>query len=182
MDRIETKRNRRTNFRFGLGLLAGLAAGALSPAIAATLPKATVLPVELAQKAVQAAMAQCLKDGYRVGVAVVDRHGIVRASALAEGGPAHLPESAKRKAYTAGAFGRPTSAVVTMIANTPALQNMQNMGGDILILGGGLPIQFDGEIVGGIGVGGAPGAPLDEACAQAGLTTIGATPIAPASQ
>jgi uncharacterized protein GlcG (DUF336 family) len=32
------------------------------------------------------------------------------------------------------------------------------------------------EVVGGIGVGGAPGTQLDEACALAGLTSIGAKP------
>ncbi|HBP87923.1 MAG TPA: hypothetical protein DD706_09525, partial [Nitrospiraceae bacterium] len=42
------------------------------------------------------------------------------------------------------------------------------------LLGGGLPIEIGGEIVGGIGVGGAPGGHLDAACAQAGLETIGA--------
>ncbi len=48
------------------------------------------------------------------------------------------------------------------------------MNASILILGGGLPIRMDGEVIGGIGVGGAPGAKLDEACARAGLATIGA--------
>lgn len=40
----------------------------------------------------------------------------------------------------------------------------------------GLPIIMAGELVGGIGVGGAPGGHLDVACAQAGLESIGAVP------
>jgi uncharacterized protein GlcG (DUF336 family) len=48
------------------------------------------------------------------------------------------------------------------------------------MLGGGLPIEIDGEIVGGIGVGGAPGGHLDDVCAQAGLDAIGAAPKVPA--
>ncbi len=48
------------------------------------------------------------------------------------------------------------------------------MNESILILGGGLPVRIDGEFLGGIGVGGAPGAKLDEACARAGLSAIGA--------
>ncbi len=36
-----------------------------------------------------------------------------------------------------------------------------------------LPITLEGERVGGIGVGGAPGAHLDEACARQGLRAIG---------
>ena len=43
----------------------------------------------------------------------------------------------------------------------------------ILILGGGLPIEIQGEVIGAIGVGGAPGAHLDEACALAGVQAIG---------
>jgi uncharacterized protein GlcG (DUF336 family) len=53
------------------------------------------------------------------------------------------------------------------------------MNGDILILGGGLPIEIGGEVVGGIGVGGAPGTHLDDACAQEGLDAIGAAPKVP---
>jgi uncharacterized protein GlcG (DUF336 family) len=62
----------------------------------------------------------------------------------------------------------------------PALQALRDINDQILILGGGLPIEIDGEIVGGIGVGGAPGAHLDDACAQAGLDAIGAAPKVPA--
>ena len=48
------------------------------------------------------------------------------------------------------------------------------------IVGGGLPIEIGGEVVGGIGVGGAPGAHLDDACSQAGLDAIGAAAKIPA--
>jgi uncharacterized protein GlcG (DUF336 family) len=52
----------------------------------------------------------------------------------------------------------------------------------VLILGGGLPIEIGGEVVGAIGVGGAPGAHLDDACAQAGLDSIGAASKVPANK
>jgi uncharacterized protein GlcG (DUF336 family) len=61
----------------------------------------------------------------------------------------------------------------------PTLQALRDMNPEILILGGGLPIEIGGEVVGGIGVGGAPGAHLDDACAQAGLDAIGAAPKIP---
>jgi uncharacterized protein GlcG (DUF336 family) len=56
------------------------------------------------------------------------------------------------------------------------------MNDNILILGGGLPIQFGTEVVGGIGVGGAPGTQFDDACAQAGLGAIGAAKKVPAGK
>jgi uncharacterized protein GlcG (DUF336 family) len=69
-----------------------------------------------------------------------------------------------------------------MIAENPGAQGLRDMNDRILILGGGLPIDMGGEIVGGIGVGGAPGGHLDEACAQAGLDSIGAAPKVPAAK
>jgi uncharacterized protein GlcG (DUF336 family) len=42
----------------------------------------------------------------------------------------------------------------------------------VLLLGGGLPIQAGNEVIGAIGVGGAPGGNLDEACAQARIDRI----------
>jgi uncharacterized protein GlcG (DUF336 family) len=42
----------------------------------------------------------------------------------------------------------------------------------ILMLGGGLPIEIGGEVVGAIGVGGAPGSNFDDACAHAGLDAL----------
>jgi uncharacterized protein GlcG (DUF336 family) len=67
-----------------------------------------------------------------------------------------------------------------MVAKTPAVQGLRDMNDKILILGGGLPIEMEGEVIGGIGVGGAPGGHLDDTCAQAGLDSIGATPKVPA--
>jgi uncharacterized protein GlcG (DUF336 family) len=42
----------------------------------------------------------------------------------------------------------------------------------ILILAGGLPVKAGDEVVGAIGVGGAPGGEKDEACAQVGMDKI----------
>ena len=69
-----------------------------------------------------------------------------------------------------------------MMGKNPTLQGLRDMDRSILILGGGLPIEINGEMVGGIGVGGAPGAHLDDACAQAGLDAIGAASKMPAGK
>jgi uncharacterized protein GlcG (DUF336 family) len=66
-----------------------------------------------------------------------------------------------------------------LINKVPTLQALREMNDQVLILGGGLPIEIGGEVVGGIGVGGAPGAQLDDACARAGLDAIGAAPKIP---
>lgn len=142
------------------------------------LPKESVLPLGLANKAIQAALDTCTKDGYRVSVSVVDRDGVLRAMGRADGAGPHTVDSSRKKAYTAASLRRPTSELADLIANVPTLQALREINGEVLVLGGGLPIEIGGEVVGGIGVGGAPGTHLDDACAQGGLDAIGAAPKA----
>lgn len=135
----------------------------------AELPKQTVLPLDLAMKIANAAMKKCDDDGHRVSVAVVDRSGVLRVLLRAGGAGTHTVNSSSKKAYTSASLGRPTSELANLIKDKPELQGLRDMDPQILILGGGLPIKIGEELVGGIGVGGAPGAHLDEACAKAGL-------------
>ena len=146
------------------------------------LPKEAVLPLGLAGKAIQASLDACSKDGYRVSVTIVDRAGVLRAMARSDGAGPHTVDSSRKKAYTAASLRRPTTELAELVTKVQALQALRDMNDQVLILGGGLPIEIGGEIVGGIGVGGAPGAHLDDACAQAGLDAIGAAPKVPASK
>jgi uncharacterized protein GlcG (DUF336 family) len=143
-------------------------------AFAEELPRETFLPVALATKAATAAMEKCKADGYRVSVAVVGRSGRVKALLRGDGAGPHTLNSSRKKAFTAASMRRPTSEFAQLITQMPAIQGLRDMDPDILILGGGLPIIIEGDFVGGIGVGGAPGGHLDDACAEAGLKSIGA--------
>ena len=167
----------------GLFAAAFVAAGWLGAAQAADeLPKESVLPAALAGKAVQAALDACKKDGYRVSASVVDRAGVLRAMLRADGAGPHTVDSSRKKAYTAASLRRATSELADMIAKQPALQALREMNESILMVGGGLPIEIAGEVVGAIGVGGAPGTHLDDACAEAGLDAIGAASKMPAAK
>jgi uncharacterized protein GlcG (DUF336 family) len=152
--------------------LAGLITGHAS---ATELPKESVLPLALATKAAHATVDQCLADGYRVTATVVDRGGNIRAVLRQDGAGPHTVDSSRKKAYTSASMKQPTAKLAELVAKMPAVQGLQHMNDHILLLGGGLPIAIGGDVVGGIGVGGAPGGHLDAACAQAGLTSIGAT-------
>jgi uncharacterized protein GlcG (DUF336 family) len=174
--------------RFSLYLV-GLAV-ALAPAVGARpgfaaaeeLPREAVLPLHLASKAAAAAQEKCKQDGYRVSVAVVDRAGVLKVLMRGDGAGPHTTESSSKKAFTAASLRRPTSELADLLAKAPTLQGLRDMDQRVLILGGGLPIEIGGEVVGGIGVGGAPGAHLDDACAQAGLDSIGATSKVPGAK
>lgn len=146
------------------------------PAIsfATPLSKHSVLSYSLASHAVMAAVEQCEKDGYQVAAAIVDRAGVVIAQLRSEAAGPHTIDSSKRKAYTSASLKKPTQKLAKLIAKLPVIQGLRDMNSQILILGGGFPVIIDGELLGGIGVGGAPGAHLDEACARAGLALLGA--------
>jgi uncharacterized protein GlcG (DUF336 family) len=145
----------------------------VSPAATAQdLPTEKALPLELANEAAIAAVAACERDGHRVSVAVVDRSGVVKALLRGDGAGPHTIDSSRKKAYTAASLRRPTADYATMVAENPAVAGLRDMDENILLLGAGLPITVSDEVVGGIGVGGAPGGDLDAACAQAGIGAI----------
>ena len=147
----------------------GLAAGAV---VAQNLPVERTLPQELAVEAARGAIAACERQGYHVSVGVVDRSGLIRALIRGDGAGPHTLDSSSRKAYTAASLRRPTTELAKMVSETPTVAGLRDMNEKILILGGGLPIKAGDEVIGGIGVGGAPGGDKDEACAQAGIERI----------
>ena len=140
---------------------------------AAELPTAPFLPLEMAQKAANAAMAQCIKDGYKVSVAIVARSGSTKILIKGDGSGPHTVGSSTGKAFTAASMGQPTAKLATMIKDKPFLEGLRDMDSRLVILGGGLPIKIGGALVAGIGVGGAPGGHLDEACAKVGIEALG---------
>jgi uncharacterized protein GlcG (DUF336 family) len=157
-----------------VSLAIGFGSAVIRLAGADELPREATLPVAMASKAAAVALEKCKQDGYRVTVTVVDRAGGVKAVLRGDGAGPHTTSSSRKKAYTAASLRRPTGELAELVAKTPALEGLRDMDHNILILGGGLPIELNDEVIGGIGVGGAPGAHLDEACAQAGLASIGA--------
>jgi len=131
------------------------------------------ISVGASAKAVGAALAKCEADKLPfVTVAVVDRFGTVQAILRGDNAAEHTIESAKQKAYTAAAFGAPTSELAKRITgNGPSIADLPGT----LYLPGGVPLKVNGASVAGIGVGGAPDGKLDEACAVAGAEAIAGT-------
>ncbi|MFJ5692435.1 heme-binding protein [Arthrobacter sp. NPDC093125] len=169
------------------GATAATNAGNASPAQAAApaaVPAADVQPsqdnvvsqnritVGASAKAVGAALAKCQADKLPfVTVALVDRFGTVQALLRGDNAAEHTIESAKQKAYTAAAFGAPTSELAKRITgNGPSIADLPGT----LFLPGGVPLKVNGVSVAGIGVGGAPDGKLDEACANAGAAVLAA--------
>jgi len=116
------------------------------------------LTLETAQRAAQAALEKCRKDGAQVAVAVVDRGGNTQVMLRDRFAGAHTPDTAVNKAWTSVSFKTSTTEL--------GKETESNT------VGGGLMIEAGGALLGGIGVSGAPGGAMDEACAQAGIKAI----------
>jgi uncharacterized protein GlcG (DUF336 family) len=131
------------------------------------------ITVKASATAVGAAMDKCQADKLAfVTVALVDRFGTVQALLRGDNAAEHTIEAAKQKAYTAAAFGAPTSELAKRInGNGPGIDDLPGT----LFLAGGVPLKVNGVSVAGIGVGGAPDGALDEACAAAGAAAIAGT-------
>ena len=133
-----------------------------------------VLPLELSTQAAMAAIKKCHDDGFKVSVAIVDQSGLGKVQLKADGAGPHTLDSSRRKAYTANSLRDSTHKYAVLIAQKPELQSLSRLNDNILILGGGFPIKIGGEVIGGIGVGGAPGIEFDEVCASAALKVLNA--------
>jgi uncharacterized protein GlcG (DUF336 family) len=157
-----------------LAALAILAASLAAPAAAQTSGKQPVLvtlkrlSLDTALKAAQAAIEACRKAGVQVAVSVLDRGGdaqVVLRDVLAADLTLKVSHG---KAYAALSFVTPTSQLGNRFSTPFAPPSV----GAVVIAAGGLPIQAGGELVGGIGVAGAPSGETDERCARAGIDAI----------
>lgn len=156
-------------------LVAALSLGATAHA-ADVLHSFLSLSVEQASTAAWEAIRDCRKRGYSVAVAVVDRGGNTQAVLRDRYAGPHTIETAVRKAWTANSFRQSTSELAGLLQEGRIPQQVQHNPGALLV-GGGLVIEAKGQIIGGIGVSGAPPGKseldsLDGACAQAGLAAI----------
>ncbi len=159
------------SYRGSAWVALAVAAGVSSSTYGEELLLEKQISLSLAQDAVLAAIAQCRKEGYRVTVTIVDRAGLVKATLRDDGAAPHTLDASRRKAYTALTFRASTTELGQRIANNPAAANLKDIS-DVLVLGGGLLLKAGDEVIGAIGIGGAPGGDKDEACARVGIDKI----------
>lgn len=129
------------------------------------------ISLDLANQIAAATVAACTTNGYAVAAAVVDRAGSVRALQRADNAGPHSLSSSQAKAYTAASAKNTTLAMMEGAQKNPAGANLVYMPG-FLLLGGGVPIKVGNEVIGAVGVGGAPSGHLDEQCAMAGIDKV----------
>jgi uncharacterized protein GlcG (DUF336 family) len=126
------------------------------------------ISIKMAMAIAETALNDCTP---RVSVAVLDRAGRMRVFLQGDNASPHNLELARRKAYTALTFRRPSAEWAKRTAEGDVTG--QRSLTDVIPLGGGVPIMIGEDAVGAIGLSGAPGGqPKEEACAKAGIAKV----------
>ena len=153
-----------------LAVLASVSMFAAAPALAQAPQTQKNVSMGLALAIIQGTLEQCTKDGYKVSVVIVDNAGNVAASIKGDGTGPHTMDFARLKAYTARTRGQTSLATMKQMED-PAFSFLKQIPG-VVGVGGGVPIKAGNEVIGGVGVSGAPGGEKDEVCANAGLAKV----------
>jgi uncharacterized protein GlcG (DUF336 family) len=129
------------------------------------------MSLDLANQLAAATVSACSANGHAVTATVVDRAGTVRAVQRADNAGPHTLGASQQKAWTSASAKNTTLAMMEASQKNPAAANLVNIPG-YLLLGGGVPVKVGNDVIGAVGVGGAPGGHLDEQCALAALDKV----------
>jgi uncharacterized protein GlcG (DUF336 family) len=127
------------------------------------------LSVNAAIELAQAALERCRADGFKVTITVLNHHATTSVVLSEDGVNPHTVENSMRKAYTA--FTTRTPTVEMAKRAQPGLAGFMLLD-KISPLDGALPIFAGKDLVGAVGISGAPGGDKDSACAKAGIDKI----------
>jgi len=134
------------------------------------------IPLEWAQTAATVASQTCADMGFATTVTVVDQRAQPRVQLMREGAFPHTIHTSSRKAITAASRREATSVIEAENEHEPTLGAVFNEIG-LITLSGGIPILYEGAVIGGIGIAGSPGEDangkeFDDICAEAGIAAI----------
>ena len=154
-----------------LSLALALSAAASGFASAQAVRSEKNMSLDLANQIAAASVAACQANGHAVTATVVDRAGSVRAVQRADNAGPHTLAASEQKAFTSASAKNTTLAMMENAQKNPAAANLVHIPG-FLLLGGGVPVKVGNEVIGAVGVGGAPGGHLDEQCANTALDKV----------
>jgi uncharacterized protein GlcG (DUF336 family) len=159
-----------TAFRIAGLLLVSALAGI--PSANAQLLSHKDLSVGVATTIARTAIETCKAQGYNISVNVLGREGQVVVAARGEGAGLNTMENSMKKAYTARTMRRPSGEFADAVKNNPTAGALFLT--NIVPARGALPIKVGDDVIGAVGVSGAPGGDKDEACAKAGIDKVAA--------
>ena len=153
----------------GVSVASALACGLATSANAQLLAHKD-LSLAMATTIAQVTIDTCKAQGYNVSVHVLGREGQVILGLRNELAGAATMENSMKKAYTARTFRRSSGEFANGVKGnaTAGALFLTN----IVAAQGALPIKVGDDVIGAIGVSGAPGGDKDEACAKAGIDKV----------
>jgi uncharacterized protein GlcG (DUF336 family) len=151
--------------------IAAFAAGTLASTWsgAQALVSERTISLNAAMELASAALERCRADGFKVTITVLNRHARTAVVLSDDGVNPHTVENSMRKAYTA--FTTRTASGEMAKRPQPGLSGFMLLD-RITAIEGGLPVFAGKELVGSVGISGAPGGEKDAACAQVGIDKI----------
>jgi len=126
------------------------------------------LTLEAAQKIAAASLVEARANNWNVIIAVVDEGGHLITLNRMETAQYGSIDVAIGKAKTAAAFRRPTKVLEDVAKTRPTLSTIANA----YLLEGGVPIIYNGQVIGAVGVSGAT-SQQDAQVAEAGINSLG---------
>ena len=157
----------RSSTLLALGLAACMQASA-APALHVSRPDITL---EGAKRLLDATMDACHAEGKTLAAAVVDRSGNLVALQRDDSVGPHNTLAAQRKAYTALSTKTATGKLADNARANAKTLNLNTVS-ELLLLGGGIPLNAGTAVIGALGVAGAGGPEMDESCAMTALARI----------
>src|SRR6478609_5748321 len=149
-------------------LLAAAAALCSSTVFAQELNTQKTLSLDVALAIAHGALDQCRADGFRITVTIVDGGGMVKVQMHDDGAGPHTMDFSRKKAYSALTFKRTSGETGKAWAAAPPAPLIT----DAVGTPGGVPIKVGNDVIGAVGVSGAPGGDKDEACSNAGIAKV----------
>jgi uncharacterized protein GlcG (DUF336 family) len=116
------------------------------------------------------AIETCKAQGYNVSVHVIGNMGEVLVALRGDNTGPHTMENSFRKAYTSRTFRGPSSDLVQRLKDNPNLPLIWLS--NVVAAQGALPIKVGDDVLGAVGVSGAPGGDKDEVCAKSGIDKV----------
>lgn len=130
---------------------------------APTLAQVYKLTTPIAESIAKHAVEECQKSNADVSISVVNDQGRLMYFYRGKNSGSNTIRTSFRKAYTAASLKMPTSAL-SSIVEAKGYSQLGKMEDDILLLTGGLPITYKGQLIGAIGLSGSPNPLLEEEC------------------
>lgn len=128
-----------------------------------------VMTMDGAKKIAAAAEKEARSNNWNVVIAVVDDGGHLVYLQRMDGTQTGSIDVAIGKARTSAAFKRPTRVFDELAKTRPSIVSI---GGDAVLLEGGIPVMVGGQLVGAVGVSGVT-SQQDAQIAQAGIDALG---------